>query len=37
MEEMAKTPMPGLEGADEAGWGRAKSDLTWVKERPRRG
>jgi NAD(P)-dependent dehydrogenase (short-subunit alcohol dehydrogenase family) len=37
MEEMAKNPMPGLEGADEAGWGRAKSNLTWVKERPRRG
>jgi NAD(P)-dependent dehydrogenase (short-subunit alcohol dehydrogenase family) len=34
-EEMRKHPMPGLEGAAEAGWGRAREDLTWVKERQR--
>jgi len=33
MEEMRKHPMPGLEGAAEAGWGRARPDLSWVKER----
>jgi NAD(P)-dependent dehydrogenase (short-subunit alcohol dehydrogenase family) len=33
MEERMKHPMPGLEGAAEAGWGRARPDLTWVKER----
>ncbi len=33
MEEMRKHPMPGLEGAAEAGWGRAREDLAWVKER----
>jgi NAD(P)-dependent dehydrogenase (short-subunit alcohol dehydrogenase family) len=32
-EEMAKHPMPGLEGAEEAGWGKARPDLTWIKER----
>lgn len=37
MEEIRKNPMPGLEGAAEAGWGRARSDLTWVKERQRPG
>jgi NAD(P)-dependent dehydrogenase (short-subunit alcohol dehydrogenase family) len=37
MEEMRKNPMPGLEGAAEAGWGRARPDLTWVKERQRPG
>ena len=37
MEEMMKNPMPGLEGAAEAGWGRARPDLTWVKERQRPG
>jgi NAD(P)-dependent dehydrogenase (short-subunit alcohol dehydrogenase family) len=31
LEEMRKNPMPGLEGAAEAGWGRAREDLTWVK------
>jgi NAD(P)-dependent dehydrogenase (short-subunit alcohol dehydrogenase family) len=34
-EEMRKHPVPGLEGAAEAGWGRAREDLTWVKERQR--
>jgi NAD(P)-dependent dehydrogenase (short-subunit alcohol dehydrogenase family) len=33
MEERIKHPMPGLEGAAEAGWGRAREDLTWVKSR----
>lgn len=33
MEEMSKDPMPAMEGAAEAGWGRAREDLTWVKER----
>jgi NAD(P)-dependent dehydrogenase (short-subunit alcohol dehydrogenase family) len=33
MEEMKKNPMPGLEGAAESGWGRAREDLPWVKER----
>jgi NAD(P)-dependent dehydrogenase (short-subunit alcohol dehydrogenase family) len=37
MEEMRKNPMPGLEGAAEAGWARARPDLTWVKERQRPG
>ena len=37
MEEMKKNPMPGLKGAAEAGWGRARPDLTWVKERQRPG
>jgi NAD(P)-dependent dehydrogenase (short-subunit alcohol dehydrogenase family) len=36
-EEMKKYPMPGLEGAAEAGWGKARPDLSWVKERPRPG
>jgi hypothetical protein len=36
MEERAKHPMPGLEGAAESGWGRAREDLTWVKP-PTRG
>jgi NAD(P)-dependent dehydrogenase (short-subunit alcohol dehydrogenase family) len=33
MEERIKHPMPGLEGAAEAGWGLARPDLTWVKSR----
>lgn len=37
MEEMSKNPMPGLEGTAEAGWGGARPDLTWVKERRRPG
>ena len=31
-EERRKHPMPGLEGAGEAGWGNAREDLTWVKK-----
>jgi len=31
MEEMRKTPAPMMQGAAEAGWGRAREDLTWVK------
>jgi NAD(P)-dependent dehydrogenase (short-subunit alcohol dehydrogenase family) len=31
MEEMRKHPMPGFEGAAEAGWGLSRPDLTWVK------
>lgn len=30
-----KHPMPGLEGAAEAGWGSARPDLTWVKKSDR--
>jgi hypothetical protein len=30
-EEMRKHPSPMMEGATEAGWGRAREDLTWVK------
>jgi hypothetical protein len=32
-EERRRHPMPGLEGAHEAGWGKAREDLTWVKDR----
>jgi NAD(P)-dependent dehydrogenase (short-subunit alcohol dehydrogenase family) len=32
MEEMRKHPNPMLEGAAEAGWGKAREDLTWVKD-----
>ncbi|MCR4393026.1 MAG: SDR family NAD(P)-dependent oxidoreductase [Dehalococcoidales bacterium] len=31
MEEMRKTPNPMFEGAAEAGWGKPRKDLTWVK------
>jgi NAD(P)-dependent dehydrogenase (short-subunit alcohol dehydrogenase family) len=31
MEEMRKHPNPMMEGAAEAGWGRAREGLTWVK------
>jgi NAD(P)-dependent dehydrogenase (short-subunit alcohol dehydrogenase family) len=31
-EERRQHPMPGLEGAGEAGWGNAREDLTWVKK-----
>jgi NAD(P)-dependent dehydrogenase (short-subunit alcohol dehydrogenase family) len=31
MEEMMKHPAPMMQGAAEAGWGRARPDLTWVK------
>jgi NAD(P)-dependent dehydrogenase (short-subunit alcohol dehydrogenase family) len=34
-EERRKHPMPGLEGAYEAGWGNAREDLTWVKKSER--
>lgn len=34
-EERQKHPMPGLEGALEAGWGNARPDLTWVKKSQR--
>ncbi len=34
-EERLKHPMPGLEGAWEAGWGNAREDLTWVKKSAR--
>jgi NAD(P)-dependent dehydrogenase (short-subunit alcohol dehydrogenase family) len=33
MEERRKHPMPGLDGAGEAGWGNARPDLTWVKSK----
>jgi hypothetical protein len=32
MEERKKNPNPMMEGADEAGWGTAREDLTWVKD-----
>jgi NAD(P)-dependent dehydrogenase (short-subunit alcohol dehydrogenase family) len=32
MEEMRKHPNPMMEGASEAGWGKAREDLTWVKD-----
>ncbi len=31
MEEMRQHPNPMMEGAAEAGWGRAREDLTWVR------
>jgi NAD(P)-dependent dehydrogenase (short-subunit alcohol dehydrogenase family) len=31
MKELMKHPAPMMEGAAEAGWGRAREDLTWVK------
>lgn len=34
MEERRKNPEPQFEGAEEAGWGKARPDLTWVKDRP---
>ena len=33
MEEMRKHPNPMMEGAAEAGWRRARDDLTWVKNK----
>jgi len=33
MEERGKNPMPGIEGAAAAGWGNARPDLTWVKNK----
>jgi len=32
MEERKKNPNPMMEGAEEAGWGTAREDLTWVKD-----
>jgi len=32
MEEMRGRPMPMMEGAAEAGWGKAREDITWVKD-----
>jgi NAD(P)-dependent dehydrogenase (short-subunit alcohol dehydrogenase family) len=32
MEERKKNPNPMMEGADEAGWGQAREDITWVKD-----
>jgi len=32
-EERKKNPAPNIQGADEARWGRARPDITWVKER----
>lgn len=32
-EERKKNPAPNIQGADEAGWGRARPDISWVKER----
>jgi NAD(P)-dependent dehydrogenase (short-subunit alcohol dehydrogenase family) len=32
MEERRKNPNPMMEGAEEAGWGLARADLTWVKD-----
>jgi NAD(P)-dependent dehydrogenase (short-subunit alcohol dehydrogenase family) len=32
-EEMRNRPNPMMEGAAEAGWGRAREDLTWVKNK----
>lgn len=33
MEERKKHPMKNLEGAEESGWGKARQDLDWVKNR----
>ena len=33
MEEMMKHPAPMMQGAAAAGWGRAREDLTWVKNK----
>ncbi len=35
MEERRQNPGPMFEGADEAGWGKAREDLTWVKPQKR--
>ncbi len=32
MEERRKNPNPMMEGAEEAGWGEARPDITWVKD-----
>jgi hypothetical protein len=31
-EEMRQHPNPMMEGASEAGWGKARPDLSWVKD-----
>ncbi len=33
MEERRKHPAKNIEGAAEAGWGKARKDITWVKDR----
>jgi NAD(P)-dependent dehydrogenase (short-subunit alcohol dehydrogenase family) len=32
MEERKKNPNPMMEGAEEAGWGEARPDITWIKD-----
>ena len=32
-EERKKNPAPNIQGADEAGWGKARPDIAWVKDR----
>jgi hypothetical protein len=32
-EERTKNPPPNIQGADEVGWGKARPDIAWVKER----
>jgi NAD(P)-dependent dehydrogenase (short-subunit alcohol dehydrogenase family) len=32
-EERKKSPPPNIQGADEAGWGKARPDITWIKDR----
>lgn len=32
-EQRKNNPPPNIQGAAEAGWGRARADLSWVKER----
>lgn len=32
-EERKNNPAPNIQGADEAGWGKARPDITWVKNR----
>jgi NAD(P)-dependent dehydrogenase (short-subunit alcohol dehydrogenase family) len=36
-EEMKKHPNPMMQGAEEAGWAKARPELEWVKDRPSRG
>ena len=33
MEEMRKRMGPAMEGATEAGWGKARKDIPWVKDK----
>jgi NAD(P)-dependent dehydrogenase (short-subunit alcohol dehydrogenase family) len=37
MEERKTKPHPMMQGAEEAGWGMAKEDLTWVRDRKNKG